>query len=74
MSAWKRGLVTDLGYELWLWGSVAVVLVCTITFSIFACIRSAKVSCGGSMSICRGSGFWLSGVLQLWFVRNLSFV
>lgn len=43
MSFEKRILVTDLGYEMWLWGSVVLVLICTIIYSIFACIRNTKV-------------------------------
>ena len=32
------------GYEVWLWGSVALVLLCTTIYSIAACYNKYKVS------------------------------
>ena len=43
MTSKAAHLQTALGYEMWLWGSIALVLFCTITYAITACTRRRMV-------------------------------
>ena len=43
MSPHQRDQLLVFGYEFWLWGSVALVLLCTIIYSIMACYNKRKV-------------------------------
>lgn len=43
MSRDQRNLVYALTQLMWLWGSILLVLLCTFTYSITACIRRKRV-------------------------------
>jgi hypothetical protein len=45
--------VINAGYESWLWGSIVLVLLCTIIFSIGVCHNKHKVRCSSAAEVCR---------------------